>query len=123
MDMTILSEQLFGLSFFLLWVLLAILLFSGVREGLSASPKDTDRVGAEDRTLGRTARYLLAGDRERRAIGLAMEAKARSYFGRRLGKIHLTAVAVLAATTLLLGVWNLHSAKIHREFRVDVGQR
>ncbi|WP_342242620.1 hypothetical protein [Ensifer sp. OTU672] len=119
MDMTTPSGRLFGLSFLVLWVLLAILLFSGVRQGLSAGPKDDDRSSAPDRSLGRIARYLLEGDRERRAMGLAAEAEARAYFARRIGKIHLAALAFFAVTTLLLTIWNLHEAKMQRASHVQ----
>lgn len=43
MDMTTPSGQLSGLSFLVFWVLLAILLFSGVRHALSVGPKDDER--------------------------------------------------------------------------------
>ncbi|MGN7733924.1 hypothetical protein [Rhizobiales bacterium] len=119
MDMTTSSGQLSGLSFLLFWVLLAILLFSGVRQGLSAGPKDDDRSSARDRSVGRIARYLLEDDRYRRAVGLAVEAKARSYFARRIGKIHLAALAFFAVTTLLLTIWNLHEAKMHRVSQIQ----
>lgn len=114
MHMTTASGQLSGLSFLVFWVLLAILLFSGVRQGLSAGPKDDDRSSARDRSVGRIARYLLEDDRERRAAGLAVEAKARSYFARRIGKIHLAALAFFAVATLFLMIWNLHEAKVQR---------
>lgn len=118
-DMTTPSGQLSGLSFLVFWVLLAILLFSGVRQGLSAGPKHDDRSRAEDRPVGRLARYLLEGDRERRAAGLAVEAKARSYFAHRIGKIHLAALAFFAVTTLLLTIWNLYEAKMPRTSHIQ----
>ncbi|MBY5807671.1 hypothetical protein HA464_12175 [Rhizobium leguminosarum bv. trifolii] len=119
MDMTSPSGQLSGLSFLVFWVLLAILLFSGLRQSLSAGPKDDDRSSARDRSVGRIARYLLKDDRERRAAGLAVEAKARSYFARRMGKIHLAALAFFAVTTLLLAISNLHEAKMHRASQIQ----
>ncbi|THK33771.1 hypothetical protein EHS39_34215 [Ensifer sp. MPMI2T] len=120
MDMTTASGQLSGLSFLVLWVLLAILLFSGVRHGLNAEPRDDDRSRVRDRSVGRIARYLLEDDRERRAAGLAVEAKARSYFARRIGKIHLAALAFFAVTTLFLMIWNLHEAKMQRASQIQV---
>ncbi|WP_104839780.1 hypothetical protein [Sinorhizobium fredii] len=120
MDMTTPGGQLSALSFLVLWVLLVTLLFSGVRHGLNAEPKDDDRSSAPDRSVGRVARYLLEYDRERRAAGLAVEAKAKSYFARRIGKIHLAALAFFAVTTLFLMIWNLHEAKMQRAPQIQV---
>ncbi len=120
MDMTTPSGQLSGLSFLVLWVLLAILIFSGVRHGLSADPSDDDRSRARDRSGGRIARYLDENDRELGAAGRALEAKARSYFARRIGKIHLAALAFFAVTTVFLAIWNLHEAKMQRASQTQV---
>ncbi|MBB2670693.1 UNVERIFIED_ORG: hypothetical protein GGE44_000234 [Rhizobium esperanzae] len=120
MDMTTPSGRLFALSFLILWVLLAILLFSGVRHGLNAEPKDDDRSRAQDRSHGRIVRHLLEGDRRNRAMAQAVEAKAKSYFARRIGKIHLAALAFFIATTLFLALWNRHEAKMQRASQIQV---
>ncbi|MCG5487341.1 MAG: hypothetical protein KK482_27335 [Sinorhizobium meliloti] len=112
MDMTSPSGPLSALSFLVLWVLVAILLFGCLRQGLSAGPRNNDRSRARDRSVGRIARYLYENDRGRRAAGLAVEAKARSYFARRIGKIHLAALVFFAVTTLFLMIWTLHEAKM-----------
>ncbi|ANL42399.1 hypothetical protein [Rhizobium phaseoli] len=44
----------------------------------------------------------------------AVEAKAKSYFVRRIGKIHLAALAFFAMTTLVLMIWNSREAKMQR---------
>ncbi|MBB4478449.1 hypothetical protein [Rhizobium etli] len=120
MDMTTLSERLFGLSFLMLWVLLAILLFSGVRHGLNAEPKDDDQPRAQDRSHGRIVRHLLEGDRRNRAMAQAIEDKAKSYFARRIGKIHLAALAFFIVTTLFLALWHFHEAKMQRASQIQV---
>ncbi|MBX4906926.1 MULTISPECIES: hypothetical protein [Rhizobium] len=120
MDATTLSERLFGLSFLMLWVLPAILIFSGVRHGLNAEPKDDDRSRAQARSHGRIVRHLLEGDRRNRAVTQAVEAKARSYFVRRTGKIHLAALAFFIVTTLFLALWNRHEAKMQRASQIQV---
>ncbi|MGM5055153.1 hypothetical protein ACU8NH_11035 [Rhizobium leguminosarum] len=120
MDMTTPSGHLLGLSFIMLWVLLVILIFSAVRHGLNAEPKDDDRSRAQDRSRGRIVRSLLEGDRRNRAVAQAVEAKAKSYFARRLGKIHLAALAFFIATTLFLALWNRYEAKIQRASQFQV---
>lgn len=120
MDMTTPSGHLFGLSFLMLWVLLVILLFSAVRRALTAEPNDDDRSRAQDRSRGRMARYLLENDRRNRAMSQAVEAKAKSYFARRLGKIHLAALAFFIATTLFLALWNRYEAKMQRASQFQV---
>jgi hypothetical protein len=104
----------------MLWVLLVILIFSAVRHGLNAEPKDDDRSRAQDRSRGRIVRSLLEGDRRNRAVAQAVEAKAKSYFARRLGKIHLAALAFFIATTLFLALWNRYEAKIQRASQFQV---
>ncbi|SCB56773.1 hypothetical protein GA0061105_101606 [Rhizobium aethiopicum] len=120
MDMTTLSERLFGMSFLMLWVLLAILIFSALRHGLNAEPKDDDRPRAQDRSHGRIVRHLLEDDKRRRAMAQAVEAKAKSYFARRLGKIHLAALAFFIVTTLVLAVWHFHEVKMQRASQLQV---
>ena len=120
MDMTTPSGQLSGLSFLVFWVLLAILIFSGVRSGLSAQPSDDDRFQGRDSSTGRMARYLKENDRELGAASQAIEAKARSYFARRIGKIHLAALAFFAVTTVVLTIWNLHETKMQRASQMQV---
>ncbi|MBB4192664.1 hypothetical protein GGE45_002231 [Rhizobium aethiopicum] len=120
MDMTTLSERFFGLSFLMLWVLLAILIFSALRHGLNAEPKDDDRSRAQDRSHGRIVRHLLEGDRRNRAMAQAVEAKAKSYFARRIGKIHLAALAFFIATTLFLALWNRYEVKMQRASQIPV---
>lgn len=120
MDTNIPSGQLAALSFLVFWVLLAILLFSGVYSGLSAEPSDDDRSQVGDRSSGRIARYLNENNRALRVAGLAVEAKASSYFARRIGKIHLTALAFFAVTTLLLTLWNLHEVKLKRPSEIEI---
>lgn len=120
MDMTTPSGHLFGLSFLMLWVLLVILLFSAVRRALTAEPKDDDRSRAQDRSRGRIARYLLENDRRNRAMSQAVEAKAKSYFARRIGKIHLAALVFFIATTAFLAIWNRHEAKMQRASQIQV---
>ncbi|MBY5444195.1 hypothetical protein HFO93_12020 [Rhizobium leguminosarum] len=120
MDMTIPSGRLFGLSFLMLWVLLVILIFSAVRRALSAEPKDDDRSRVQDRSRGRMAGYLLENDRRNRAMAQAVEAKAKSYFARRIGKIHLAVLAIFIVTTLFLAIWNLYEAKIQRTSQIKV---
>lgn len=120
MDMTTLSERLFGLSFLMLWVLLAILIFSGLRHGLNAEPKDDDQSRAQDRSQGRIVRHLLEGDRRNRAIAQAIEDKGKSYFARRIGKIHLAALAFFIVTTLFLALWHFHEAKMPRASQIQV---
>ncbi|MGR9175919.1 hypothetical protein ACU8OR_10240 [Rhizobium leguminosarum] len=120
MDMTTPSGHLLGLSFIMLWVLLVILIFSAVRHGLKAEPKDDDRSRAQDRSRGRIVRSLLEGDRRNRAVAQAVEAKAKSYFARRLGKIHLAALAFFIATTLFLALWNRYEAKMQRASQFQV---
>jgi len=120
MDMTTPSGQLSGLSFLVLWVLLAILIFSGVRHALSAEPKDDERSRLRYRSGGRIARYLDENDRGLGAASQAIEAKARSYFARRIGKIHLAALAFFAVTTVFLAIWNLHEAKMQRASQIQV---
>ncbi|WP_434713069.1 hypothetical protein NMA58_09030 [Rhizobium sp. YTUHZ045] len=120
MDMTTLSERLFGLSFLMLWVLLVILLFSAVRHALNAEPKDDDRFRAQDQSHGRIVRHLLEGDRRNRAMAQAVEAKATSYFARRTGKIHLAALAFFIVATLCLALWNRHEVKMQRASQIQV---
>ncbi|MHC2456226.1 hypothetical protein ACVMIX_002867 [Rhizobium leguminosarum] len=120
MDMTTPSGRLFGLSFLILWVLLVILIFSAVRHGLNAEPRDDDRSRAQDRSRGRIVRYLLEGDRRNRAMAQAVEANAKSYFAGRLGKIHLAALAFFIATTLFLALWNRYEAKMQRASQFQV---
>ena len=120
MDMTTPSGHLFGLSFLMLWVLLVILIFSGLRQALSAEPKEGDLSRVQDRSRGRMTRYLLENDRRNRAVAQAVEAKAKSYFARRLGKIHLAALAFFIATTLFLALWNRYEAKIQRASQFQV---
>ncbi|OWV87450.1 hypothetical protein [Rhizobium sp. R693] len=120
MDMTTPIGRLLGLSFLVLWVLLVILIFSGVRHGLNAEPSDDDRSRAQDRSGGRIVRHLLEGDRRNRAMAQAVEAKAKSYFTRRIGRIHLAALAFFAMTTLVLTNWNLHGAKMQRTSQTQV---
>ncbi|MBY5901314.1 hypothetical protein HFO88_13325 [Rhizobium leguminosarum] len=112
MDMTTPSGHLLGLSFIMLWVLLVILIFSAVRHGLNAEPKDDDRSRAQDRSRGRIVRSLLEGDRRNRAVAQAV--------ARRLGKIHLAALAFFIATTLFLALWNRYEAKIQRASQFQV---
>lgn len=114
MDTNTPSGQLAALSFLVFWGLLAILVFSGVRSGLNAEPSDDDQSQGGDRSSGRIARYLNENNRALRVAGLAVEAKASSYFARRIGKIHLGALAFFAVTTLFLTLWNLHEAKLKR---------
>ncbi|WP_349433625.1 hypothetical protein [Pararhizobium sp. A13] len=114
MDMATTSGQLSGLSFLVFWVLLAILIFSGVRTGLSADPSEDDRSQGRHSSSGRIAGYLKENDRVLGAASQAIEAKARSYFARRIGKIHLAALAFFAVTTVFLTIWNLHEAKMQR---------
>ncbi|MBY5458053.1 hypothetical protein U8P80_03010 [Rhizobium beringeri] len=76
MDMTTPSGRLFGLSFIILWVLLVILIFSAVRQALSAEPKEDDLSRVQDRSRGRMTRYLLENDRQLRDATQALEAKA-----------------------------------------------
>ncbi|MBB2674525.1 UNVERIFIED_ORG: hypothetical protein GGE44_004103 [Rhizobium esperanzae] len=120
MDMTTLSERLFGLSFLMLWVLLAILIFSALRHGLNADPKDDDRSRTQDRSRGRIVRHILEDDRRRRAMAQAIEDKAKSYFARRIGKIHLAALAFFIVTTLVLALWNRHEVKVQRTSQIQV---
>ncbi|MGI0524116.1 hypothetical protein [Rhizobium giardinii] len=120
MDMTTPSGHLCGLSFLVFWVLLAILIFSGVRHGLSADPSDDDRSRARDRSGGHIARYLEKNDRELGAAGRAVEAMAGSYFARRIGKIHLAALGFFAVTTMFLAIWNLHEVKMQRASQTQV---
>ncbi|ANK85658.1 MULTISPECIES: hypothetical protein [unclassified Rhizobium] len=120
MDMITPSGRLFGLSFLIFWVLLVILIFSAVRHGLNAEPKDDDRSRAQDRSHGRIVRHLLEDDRRRRAMAQAVEAKANSYFARRIGKIHLAALAFFIATTLVLVLWNRYEAKMQRASHFQV---
>ncbi len=119
MDMTTPSGRLLGLSFIMLWVLLAILIFSGVRHGLNAEPKD-DRSRAQDRSHGRIVRHLLEGDRRNRAMAQAIEVRAKCYFARRIGKIHLAALFFFIVTTAFLAIWNRHEAKMQRESQMQV---
>lgn len=112
MDMTTPIGRLSGLSFVVFWVLLVILLFSAVRSGLNARPREDERSRARDRSSGLLARYLVKNDREVTAAGLAVEAKARSYFARRIGKIHLAALAFFAVTTLVSMIWNRHETRM-----------
>ncbi|MEY9584272.1 hypothetical protein [Sinorhizobium fredii] len=111
MDMTTPSGQLAGLSFFVLWVLMAILIFSGVRHALGAEPKYDDRSHTRGRSGGRIARYLDENDKELGAASQAIEAMAKSYFARRAGKIHLAVLAFFAVTTVFLTIWNLYEVK------------
>lgn len=120
MDMTTPSGRLLGLSFLILWVLLVILLFSAVRHGLNAEPKDDDRCRTQDRSHGRIVRHLLEDDRRRRAMAQAIEDKAKSYFARRIGKIHLAALAFFIATTLVLALWNRYEVKMQRASQFQV---
>jgi hypothetical protein len=120
MDMTTPSGHLLGLSFIMLWTLLVILIFSAVRHGLNAEPKDDDQSRAKDRSRGRIVRYLLEGDRRNRAMAQAVEAKAKSYFARRIGKIHLAALVLFIATTAFLAIWNRHEAKMQRASQIQV---
>ncbi|WP_064706585.1 hypothetical protein [Rhizobium bangladeshense] len=120
MDMTTPSGQLSGLSFVVLWVLLAILLFCGARSGLNAGPRDDVRSRTGDRSGGRIARYLVNNDRELGAAGLAVEDRARSYFARRIGKIHLAALAFIAVTTLVSMIWNRHETKMQPAPQIQV---
>ncbi|ARO23974.1 hypothetical protein TAL182_CH02216 [Rhizobium sp. TAL182] len=120
MDMTTPSGRLFGLSFLILWMLLVILIFNAVRHGLNAEPRDNDGSRAQDRSRGRMVRYLLDGDRRNRAMAQAVEAKAKSYFARRIGKIHLAALLFFIVTTAFLAIWNRHEAKMQRVSQFQV---
>ncbi|MGR4846616.1 hypothetical protein ACIPSK_29085 [Rhizobium sp. LARHSG275] len=46
--------------------------------------------------------------------------KAKSYFARRIGKIHLAVLAIFIVTTLFLAIWNLYEAKIQRTSQIKV---
>ncbi len=120
MNMTTISERLFGMSFLMLWVLLAILIFSGVLHGLNAEPKDDDQSRVQDRSHGRIVRHLLEDDKRRRAMAQAVEAKAKSYFARRIGKIHLAALAFFIVTTLVLALWHFNEVKVQRASQIQV---
>lgn len=120
MDTTTPSGQLLALSFLVFWALLAILLFSAVRSGLNAGPSENDLSHARDDISGRITRHLNDNARQLGAAGRAVEAKARSYFARRIGKIHLVALALFAVTTLSLTIWNLHEAKLKRPSQTQV---
>jgi hypothetical protein len=120
MDMITPSGRLFGLSFLIFWVLLVILIFSAVRHGLNAEPKEDDRSRAQDQSHGRIVRHLLEDDRRRRATAQAVEAKANSYVARRIGKIHLAALVFFIATTLVLALWNRYEVKMQRASQFQV---
>ncbi|PDS74698.1 hypothetical protein [Rhizobium sp. L43] len=120
MNMTTISERLFGMSFLMLWVLLAILIFSGVLHGLNAEPKDDDQSRVQDRSHGRIVRHLLEDDKRRRAMAQAVEAKAKSYFARRIGKIHLAALAFFIVATLVLALWHFNEVKVQRASQIQV---
>ncbi|MDC7742480.1 hypothetical protein [Rhizobium binxianense] len=120
MDMTTPSGHLFGLFFLMLWVLLVILIFSGLRQALSAEPKEGDLSRVQDRSRGRMTRYLLENDRQLRDASQAVEAKAQSHFARRIGKIHLAALAFFIVSTLFLAIWNLYEAKMQRASQMQV---
>jgi len=120
MDANTPSGQLLALSFLVFWVLFAILLFNAVRTGLSAGPSEDDLAHARDRSGGHIARYMNENARQAGAAARAIEVRASSYFARRIGKIHLTALAFFAVTTLLLTLWNLHEVKLKRPSEIEI---
>ncbi|MBZ7922330.1 hypothetical protein LAC81_11090 [Ensifer adhaerens] len=120
MDTNSPSGQLAALSFLVFWVLFAIPLFSAVRTGLGAGPSDDDLARAQDRPGGRITRFLNENARQAGAASRAIEARASSYFARRIGKIHLTALAFFAMATLFLILWNLHEVKLQRPHQIQV---
>ncbi|WP_429806801.1 hypothetical protein [Ensifer sp. B1-9] len=120
MDANTPSGQLLALSFLVFWVLFATLLFSAVRTGLSAGPSEDDLAHARDRSGGQIARYVNENARQAGAAARAIEARACSYFARRIGKIHLAALAFFAVTTLFLALSNLHEAKLKRPSEIQI---
>lgn len=89
MEMTNTSGQLFGLSFLVFWVLFVILIFIAWRQAMNAEPIDDDQSKTQSVSVGSLTQYLLDDDKGRRAAALAVEAKAKSYFARRIGIVHL----------------------------------
>ncbi|MGF6156142.1 hypothetical protein M2267_001385 [Ensifer sp. KUDG1] len=120
MDTNSPSGRLAALSFLVFWVLITIPLFSAARAGLDAGPSADDLARAKDRSGGRITRSMNEKVREAGAAGRAIEARAASYFARRIGKIHLAALAFFAMTTLFLTFWNLHEAKVQRLQQIQV---
>lgn len=78
---------------------------------------------ARDHSSGRIAQYLYENDKGLGAASQAVEARARSYFARRIGKIHMAALAFFAVTTVFLTIWNLHEAKMQRASQIQVPSR
>lgn len=120
MDINTPVGMLAALSFMVFWFLSAILLFGAARVGLGAGPGDEDLSRARDRSEGKVTRHLNENVRQAGAAGRAIEAKAGAYFARRIGKLHLAALAFFALSTLFLALWALHEAKLQRSHQIQV---
>lgn len=122
MDFDVPSGHLYVLSFFVFWALLSILIFGAVRHGLGAESSRDERSSQQERPDGRVARYWRENDRRLGDAGAAIETKARSYFSRRIGKVHLVALACFTITTVVLAIWNMHEVKMQRSAQPHLEQ-